>query len=243
MHPSTPSHDSPDPSDTPQTPPGPAKTCTPCTATTSAGFPCRAWAVRGSDPPRCAPHRRSPSGGGGGRWRIGAPDDNTNALKHGVYAASSLLPDLQGPPTAVSGAASLLPPVQDALQRVGSRGAADLDLSPSSVEDALQGRGTGMGARLAARIVDLERRVDQLSLYLDQFTVGRRSPNGGDGTDGTITIRDYAGLVALHGQLCSRLARLLREERELYHVWREDEIQKATYEALDVLSEMWGVDL
>ena len=59
----------------------------------------------------------------------------------------------------------------------------------------------------------------------------------------TITIRDYAGLVALHGQLCSRLARLLREERELYHVWREDEMQKATYEALDILSEMWGVDL
>jgi len=59
----------------------------------------------------------------------------------------------------------------------------------------------------------------------------------------TITIHDDAGLVALHGQLCSRLARLLRDERQLYHIWREDEIQKATYEALDILSEMWGVDL
>jgi hypothetical protein len=28
----------------------------PCTATTRAGRPCRAWAVRGSDPPRCAAH-------------------------------------------------------------------------------------------------------------------------------------------------------------------------------------------
>jgi len=79
--------------------------------------------------------------------------------------------------------------------------------------------------------------------YLDQFTVGRGSPNGGDGTDGTITIQDDTKLVALHGQLCSRLARLLRKERQLYHIWEEDEMQKATYEALDILSEMWGVDL
>lgn len=27
-----------------------------CTALTSAGRPCQAWAVRGSDPPRCAAH-------------------------------------------------------------------------------------------------------------------------------------------------------------------------------------------
>jgi len=59
----------------------------------------------------------------------------------------------------------------------------------------------------------------------------------------TITIQDDARLVALHGQLCSRLARLLRKERQLYHIWEEDEIQKATYKALDILSEMWGVDL
>jgi hypothetical protein len=31
-----------------------------CTATTAAGRPCRAWAVRGSDPPRCAAHRAAP---------------------------------------------------------------------------------------------------------------------------------------------------------------------------------------
>ena len=28
-----------------------------CTATTAAGRTCRAWAVRGTDPPRCAAHR------------------------------------------------------------------------------------------------------------------------------------------------------------------------------------------
>jgi hypothetical protein len=36
---------------------------------------CRAWAVRGSDPPRCSPH--------GGR--AGAPPGNTNHLIHGYY--------------------------------------------------------------------------------------------------------------------------------------------------------------
>ena len=50
-----------------------------CTATRADGFPCRAWAVRGSDPPRCAPH-------GGGSAPVGAPPGNQNALKHGFYA-------------------------------------------------------------------------------------------------------------------------------------------------------------
>jgi hypothetical protein len=42
------------------------------------GIPgCRAWAVRGSDPPRCSPH----SG------RAGAPPGNTNHFIHGYYTA------------------------------------------------------------------------------------------------------------------------------------------------------------
>jgi hypothetical protein len=53
-----------------------------CTATCADGSPCRAWAVHGSDPPRCAPH-------GGGKASVGAPAGNQNALKHGFYAASS----------------------------------------------------------------------------------------------------------------------------------------------------------
>ena len=27
-----------------------------CTARTASGKPCKAWAIRGSDPPLCAPH-------------------------------------------------------------------------------------------------------------------------------------------------------------------------------------------
>jgi hypothetical protein len=49
-----------------------------CEATRADGAACRAWAVRGSDPPRCAAH-------GGTTARIGAPPGSQNALKHGFY--------------------------------------------------------------------------------------------------------------------------------------------------------------
>jgi len=65
----------------PPSPPAstPTRSHTPCTATTRSRAPCRAWAVRGSDPPRCAAH-------GGGARLVGAPSGNQNALKHGFYA-------------------------------------------------------------------------------------------------------------------------------------------------------------
>jgi hypothetical protein len=52
-----------------------------CTATSADGSPCRAWAVHGSDPPRCAPH-------GGGRAPACAPLGNQNARTHGFYATT-----------------------------------------------------------------------------------------------------------------------------------------------------------
>lgn len=54
-----------------------------CTAVCLDGTPCRAWAVRGTDPPRCAVH-------GGTTRRIGARPGNQNALKHGYYAEADL---------------------------------------------------------------------------------------------------------------------------------------------------------
>lgn len=50
-----------------------------CTALCANGATCRAWAVRGTAPPRCAPH-------GGGRNPVGAPWGNQNARTHGYYA-------------------------------------------------------------------------------------------------------------------------------------------------------------
>lgn len=53
-----------------------------CTATTASGTQCRAWAVPGSDPPRCGAHR-------GGTHPPGAPAGNSNALTHGFYSHSN----------------------------------------------------------------------------------------------------------------------------------------------------------
>jgi hypothetical protein len=56
-----------------------------CTTTCANGSPCQAWAVRGSDPPRCSAHSNHPN------W--GAPPGNQRALKHGYYAAEDLPPN------------------------------------------------------------------------------------------------------------------------------------------------------
>lgn len=50
-----------------------------CSATTRSGAPCRAWAMRDSDPPLCATHGQKTKG-------AGAPLHNTNRLRHGIYA-------------------------------------------------------------------------------------------------------------------------------------------------------------
>lgn len=47
-----------------------------CTATTTKGRPCKGWAVRGTDPPRCAPH-------GGTVRPHGMPEDRGDADKAG----------------------------------------------------------------------------------------------------------------------------------------------------------------
>jgi hypothetical protein len=61
----------------------------PCTATCADGSPCKAWAVRSSDPARCAAH-------GGGSRPVGAPAGNANALRHGFGAACPAGPDHGG---------------------------------------------------------------------------------------------------------------------------------------------------
>ena len=50
-----------------------------CSAITNAGRPCRAWAMRDSDPPLCPAHAGANQG-------AGAPAGNQNARKHGFYS-------------------------------------------------------------------------------------------------------------------------------------------------------------
>ncbi len=52
-----------------------------CTAKKKDKTPCKAWAVRDSDPPLCGAH-------GGGAARPGAPAGNKNAETHGAYSSA-----------------------------------------------------------------------------------------------------------------------------------------------------------
>ena len=49
-----------------------------CSATTKSGQPCRAYAIRGTEPALCAIHAKRAIGG--------APEGNRNAVTHGFYA-------------------------------------------------------------------------------------------------------------------------------------------------------------
>jgi hypothetical protein len=53
-----------------------------CSATTKAGSQCRAFAVRGTDPPLCSIHAGITVGG--------APQGNRNAVTHGFYASTDI---------------------------------------------------------------------------------------------------------------------------------------------------------
>jgi hypothetical protein len=89
---------------------------------------------------------------------------------------------------------------------------------------------------LEARIADLDRRIGRLSEYIDDAKIG-----SGDG-DGTITVQDYARLVSLHGTLCSRLGRLLRDQQSLGG-GDASEMQAAIEQALEIAGQVLGVDL
>ena len=54
-----------------------------CTALTNAGRPCQAWAVHGTDPPRCAAH--------GGMEPTGDDLDAEEALEQEIYAVRRIL--------------------------------------------------------------------------------------------------------------------------------------------------------
>ena len=104
-----------------------------CSHPTAAGRPCRAWAVRGSDPPLCSAHagrnkRQYPGGVG-----AGAPPGNHNRTVHGFYS-SALSPGEVADLLAHAGASTLegeIACARIALRRVLAHlTTAGVDLSP-----------------------------------------------------------------------------------------------------------------
>ena len=87
---------------------------------------------------------------------------------------------------------------------------------------------------LTRRIADLDRRIQRLSDYIDHVIVGDEQ--------GDISVNAYTKLVSLYGQLCSRLGRLMRDQQQL-HGGEESEIDRAMSDALDMASEILGIEL
>ena len=85
------------------------------------------------------------------------------------------------------------------------------------------------GPDIDERIADLNRRIESLSAYIDTHTAD---------LDTEILIK----LLALHGQLSSRLGRLMRD-RQILHGDDTSELQQAIEEALDIVSDFLEVQL
>jgi hypothetical protein len=89
--------------------------------------------------------------------------------------------------------------------------------------------GTGAEANLDAAIADLQRRLRQLSRYIDDNL-----------TD--LDADTFVRLANLQGQLTSRLGRLMRDRQQVSGN-AGDELTAAINDALDEISEEWGLDL
>jgi hypothetical protein len=84
-------------------------------------------------------------------------------------------------------------------------------------------------------IVDLADQIRRLSQLIRDTTLGDE-----DAT--TISIAEYRRLVALHGALCSRLSRMLRDRQQLQGDEQTD-LDQAIQEALDMAGDILGVKL
>lgn len=103
---------------------------------------------------------------------------------------------------------------------------------PPALDDTLSS--SRQAADIDTRIADLNRRIEQLSDYIDHATIGSG--------EGSIDVDQYARLLSLHGQLTSRFGRLLRDKQQI----APDEanpLQQAILDALGQAGEILGVVL
>jgi hypothetical protein len=124
-----------------------------CGATTKKETACKAWAIQGSQPPRCSAHS-------GRRW--GAPKQNQNAKTHGAYVTE--------PPTI-----SLTEIIAD-LDRRRQQLAAYIDAHLAELDADAYTRLAALEGQLASRIGRLMRdkkqvqgdEMDELDKMIDE---------------------------------------------------------------------------
>jgi len=91
------------------------------------------------------------------------------------------------------------------------------------------------------RIADLNQRIEQLSSYIDAAIVDPHQGTIGQG-EGSLDVDQYTRLLSLHGQLTSRLGRLLRDKQQISPE-ETNLFQQAINLALDQASDILGVPL
>lgn len=199
-----------------------------CTALTRSGDPCRAWAVPGTNPPRCASH-------GGVDAKPGAPVGNQNALKHGFYAeewgnepmSPVLETSVEEDPASEEKAVRSPTSEADAtyekwVKEKCARG--EIERRPSSDEQ------TYYPVEILGYVVrDLLRKHMALGDYIEEKW-------------DTLPLAAMSHLLALHAQTASRLGRLLRDQIEVTPTI-SDGLAAIIDQTLDEVGEMLGVEL
>jgi hypothetical protein len=99
---------------------------------------------------------------------------------------------------------------------------------PAASSRAVRPSSPALPADLPAAIADLERRIHSLSAYIDRSV--------------ELSPRELVTLVSLQGELTSRLGRLVKIWNDLA-TEEADELTAAINEALDLISDNWGVEL
>ena len=187
---------------------------TPCTATTRQDQPCRAWALPGTDPPRCAPH-------GGASAKPGAPMGNHNAVTHGFYA------NRWGDNLPGDGTTAEFPSGHNQLSNPESQPVVTNSESPETHSDRISK--DSLLEIITYITQDLLNKHIALSSFIDNHF-------------DELPLPALSHLLALHAQTATRLGRLLRDQRVMAPELSDVKNQAIDY-ALDELSNIFGVQL
>jgi hypothetical protein len=198
----------------------------PCTAIRRDGEPCRAWAIPGTEPPRCAAHRRPP-----------APDvDAAIVPGKNTFAADSprrcSATTAAGRPClgwAVRGSDPPLCPAHGG----GRRGPG----APPGNDNAWVHGFYAATTRALDTIDEIIADLAEKQILLSDFITEALSD-----PDGRVTADGLMRVFALHGQNASRLGRLLRDRRALSGD-AADGISAAIAQALEELQTELGAQL
>jgi hypothetical protein len=186
----------------------------PCSFTTKAGRLCRAWAVRGSEPPACSSHLRS---GSGERTKEQACSSHLRSSSSHLRASSS------GNAQGQARSNQLLSVRAEDTREAGFYGHT---LSDEELADlVIYAAELSLDDEIACTRIAVRRTLEFLNQRL-----------------GSLSETEYLRAAGLVFQGTRTIARLLREQQALSG-GSDNRLQAIFDAALDGLSEEWGIEL